>query len=100
MSGSSKMYVMSHLSWTHRAEGFLLDSPVDHDNDTFPANHHSVTFVGRPFPLEEAPQHFARLRRWGLSFSRSNSALVFANLIWESPVRFLVTWEAVEHAGP
>ncbi|KAF8128604.1 glycoside hydrolase family 5 protein [Boletus edulis] len=57
--------------------------PVDHDHVTFPANHHSVTFVGRPFPLEEAPQHFARLRRWGLSF-----------------IRFLVTWEAVEHAGP
>ncbi|CAL1710309.1 unnamed protein product [Somion occarium] len=36
-----------------------------------------------PFPIEDAPQHFARLRRWGLTF-----------------VRFLVTWEAVEHAGP
>ncbi|KIJ64803.1 glycoside hydrolase family 5 protein [Hydnomerulius pinastri MD-312] len=57
--------------------------PANHSHDTFPADHHSVTFVGRPFPLEEAPQHFARLRRWGLSF-----------------IRFLVTWEAVEHAGP
>ncbi|KAH0831249.1 glycoside hydrolase family 5 protein [Lanmaoa asiatica] len=56
---------------------------VNHDHDTFPTNHDSVTFVGRPFSLEEAPQHFARLRRWGLSF-----------------IRFLVTWEAVEHAGP
>lgn len=77
-----------------------MDSPVDHDHDTFPVNHHSVTFVGRPFPLEEAPQHFARLRRWGLSFSRSDTASGFANLISESLVRFLVTWEAVEHAGP
>ncbi|KAF8843464.1 glycoside hydrolase family 5 protein [Paxillus ammoniavirescens] len=57
--------------------------PANHSHDKFPADHHSVTFVGRPFPLEEAPQHFARLRRWGLSF-----------------IRFLITWEAVEHAGP
>lgn len=54
------------------AESCLLNSPADHDHNTFPANHHSVTFVGRPFPLEEAPEHFARLRRWGLSFSTSD----------------------------
>ncbi|KAH7907809.1 glycoside hydrolase family 5 protein [Hygrophoropsis aurantiaca] len=56
--------------------------PTNHDHETFPHDHHSVTFVGRPFPLDEAPHHFARLRRWGLTF-----------------IRFLVTWEAVEHAG-
>ncbi|KAJ2925710.1 hypothetical protein H1R20_g11384, partial [Candolleomyces eurysporus] len=58
-------------------------TPVDHVHEQFPGDHRSVTFVGRPFPLEEAPQHLARLRRWGLTF-----------------IRFLVTWEAVEHAGP
>ncbi|KAG2006941.1 cytoplasmic protein [Coprinopsis cinerea AmutBmut pab1-1] len=58
-------------------------TPFDHDHENFPGDHRSVTFVGRPFPLEEAPEHFARLRRWGLTF-----------------IRFLVTWEAVEHAGP
>ncbi|KAF9023012.1 glycoside hydrolase family 5 protein [Hymenopellis radicata] len=57
-------------------------SPVNHDNDVFPADHETVTFVGRPFPLEEAHEHFSRLRRWGFSF-----------------IRFLVMWEAVEHAG-
>ncbi|KAE9405555.1 glycoside hydrolase family 5 protein [Gymnopus androsaceus JB14] len=56
-------------------------SPSKHDG--FPSEAETVTFVGRPFPLEEAPEHFARLRRWGLTF-----------------VRFLVTWEAIEHAGP
>jgi hypothetical protein len=46
-------------------------------------NHREVSFVGRPFPLQEADEHFRRLRHWGLTF-----------------LRFLVTWEAVEHAGP
>ncbi|KAF9554990.1 cytoplasmic protein [Agrocybe pediades] len=58
-------------------------TPTDHDHENFPGDHRSVTFVGRPFPLEEAHEHFSRLRRWGLTF-----------------IRFLVTWEAIEHAGP
>ncbi|KDR76952.1 hypothetical protein GALMADRAFT_246095 [Galerina marginata CBS 339.88] len=58
-------------------------TPADHDHENFPGDHRTVTFVGRPFPLEEAHEHFSRLRRWGLTF-----------------IRFLVTWEAVEHGGP
>ncbi len=50
-------------------------SPVNHDHDSFPANHADVTFVGRPFPLEDAPDHFARLRRWGLTFSECRFSL-------------------------
>jgi hypothetical protein len=45
--------------------------------------HRDVSFAGRPFPLEEAGEHFGRLHAWGLRF-----------------LRFLVTWEAIEHAGP
>jgi len=43
----------------------------------------TVSFVDRPFPLPEADSHFTRLRAWGCNI-----------------LRLIVTWEAVEHAGP
>jgi hypothetical protein len=46
-------------------------------------DHRNVSFIGRPFPLEEADEHFRRLRAWGFTL-----------------LRFLVTWEAIEHSGP
>jgi hypothetical protein len=46
-------------------------------------DHRMVSFTGRPFPLPEAAEHLGRLKSWGLTF-----------------LRFLVTWEAIEHAGP
>jgi hypothetical protein len=61
--------------------------PSNPDGATYLRNsffdHRHVSFVGRPFPLEEADEHFTRLRRWGLTF-----------------LRLLVSWEAVEHEGP
>jgi hypothetical protein len=45
-------------------------SPVDHGPESFLHGHAGVTFVGRPFHLDEAHEHLARLRRWGLTFSK------------------------------
>ncbi len=47
------------------------------------AEKRGVSFIGRPFPLAEADEHFSRLKHWGLDF-----------------LRFLVPWEAIEHEGP
>ncbi|EKM78270.1 hypothetical protein AGABI1DRAFT_75777, partial [Agaricus bisporus var. burnettii JB137-S8] len=57
--------------------------PVNHSIEEFPDDPKAVTFIGHPFPLSEAHEHFSRLRKWGLTF-----------------IRFIVTWEAIEHQGP
>ncbi|KAJ3038777.1 hypothetical protein HDV00_000353 [Rhizophlyctis rosea] len=68
VSGNSKLPTSPPGS-THLGEGFY--------------DHRNVSFVGRPFPLDEVDENFGRLRAWGLTF-----------------IRLLVPWEALEHSGP
>lgn len=68
LGGSSKIPTAPDGA-THNPAGFF--------------DHRQVSFVGRPFPLADADEHFRRLKAWGFTF-----------------LRFLVTWEAIEHRGP
>ena len=54
---------------------------TDHPSDF--ADHRDVSFIGRPFPLDEADEHLGRIAGWGFN-----------------TLRLLTTWEAVEHRGP
>ncbi|KAJ5894921.1 hypothetical protein N7495_006612 [Penicillium taxi] len=42
-----------------------------------------VSFVGRPFSIEDSHTHFKRLRKLGYN-----------------TIRYIFTWEAIEHSGP
>jgi hypothetical protein len=68
LGGSTKIPYSPCMA-THIRDGFF--------------NGKEVSYVGRPFPLEDADVHFQRLKAWGFDF-----------------IRFLVTWEAIEHEGP
>ncbi|MGB1289342.1 MAG: cellulase family glycosylhydrolase, partial [Aggregatilineales bacterium] len=68
LGGSNKVPVQPPGA-THIREGFF--------------EHENISFVGRPFPLEDADEHFERLRHWGMRL-----------------IRLPITWEAIEHAGP
>ncbi|KAK3385062.1 glycoside hydrolase family 5 protein, partial [Podospora didyma] len=57
------------------------DQPSHMPDDFFDGD--TVSFTGRPFPLEDADLHFSRLKRCGYN-----------------TIRYVFTWEAIEAAGP
>ena len=57
------------------------DQPSHIAKGFFEGDH--VKFHNRPFPLEDAHVHFARLKRFGYN-----------------TIRYVFTWEAIEHEGP
>lgn len=43
----------------------------------------NVSYAGRPFSVDQAPQHLERIKSWGYN-----------------TIRYVYTWEALEHSGP
>jgi hypothetical protein len=54
-----------------------------HQKENFYESAYTVSFTGRPFPLQNADEHFKRLYQWGYRF-----------------IRLVITWEGIEHSGP
>jgi len=77
--------VRTELSYFKDAHGrylFLHGVNVS-GSSKFPASFEPVSYVGKPFPLEDADRNFQTLRALGFNV-----------------IRLVMTWESVEHAGP
>jgi len=59
----------------------VIPDGATHKEDSL--NRDKISFVGRPCKLEEADEHFERMKKWGFNF-----------------LRFLITWEAIEPLYP
>jgi hypothetical protein len=78
LSGSSKLPVQPNGA-TYRRDGFF--------------EHREVSFVGRPFPLDEADEHFRRLRAVVRPYARKTAGTP-QQMRWDLTTRiFEFTWQ-------
>ncbi len=65
------------------ADSKIPSFPDGATHNSFSLDRGRISFTGRPCPLNEADEHFERMKRWGFNF-----------------LRFLITWEAIEPEKP
>lgn len=66
VSSASKVYVLPRQTISDPGEPLKCFSPQKVPSSL--SRHAESSYVGRPFPLEEADEHWARLKSWGLTF--------------------------------
>jgi len=78
VSSSSKVYApfVLHSSRTDSHRPQKLPSRID--------KHTESSYVGRPFPLEDADEHWARLKSWGLTFCKSTLLCLLEDFLCQS----------------
>lgn len=78
-----RMHGVNFASNTKMPEEPCQNSNMDPEHCGFYERADTVTFVGKPFPLNEGYQHLSRIKQCGFN-----------------TIRFVTTWEAIEHEGP
>ena len=57
-----------NLTGNSKLPHFPASAAVPGTDDFF--NHRNLSFIGRPFSIQDAHEHFERLYNWGLTFAR------------------------------
>lgn len=77
------MHGINFASNTKMPEQPCQDTNINAEHCQLYETADTVTFVGKPFPLNEGYQHLSRIKQCGFN-----------------TIRLVTTWEAIEHEGP